>query len=168
MICKLPPKLADLVQSIRGESVFHRCCDSLEFWNQIPYQLDDLKIWHTPAETLAQGHAVCHDYAVGNYFTLGASGIPWENMAVCVVRLTDGEMHAVLHAEDSSDAYILDNRHDSVRSLDDCDDLTPLYGLNHKELIIFNHDWTTLAVRKPEQDSDWTDLMSRIAKEGGA
>lgn len=166
---KSTSQIDSVMTSSAGESLYHQCCDVHAFGNSIPYVLtSDLSTWHTPLETMTVGHAVCHDYAVLKYFMLLGMGIPAEQLSIVTVAVTGiALMHVVLQVvdEDSGSVYILDNRRESVTEQDFCSDLTPIFGINHKELVTYKNDWTVAAVRKADQDSEWVNLLVRIAKE---
>jgi predicted transglutaminase-like cysteine proteinase len=69
------------------------------------------EFWTLPGE----GTGDCEDYVLLKRKTLHAHGIPLSNLLITVVRLKDGEGHAVLTVRTGDGDLILDNLNDDVK-----------------------------------------------------
>ncbi len=164
---KIPYSMQQLIDSIKSENLFHAACDSMSFWNAFQWEESPgWETWHTPAETITRQQGVCHDFAIGNYYTLLAYGIPESNLEVIGVRLSDDQMHMICTASDSSGEYVLDSRKQEAALLDDCrDEYQPIYGISGSKMYVYRPDWTVLAMEPSSNASLWVDLQSRMEKE---
>ncbi len=164
---KTPLPMQQLIDALSGEDLFHAACDSMAFWNAFQWEESPgWETWHTPAETIARDQGVCHDFAIGNYYTLIAHGIPESRLELIAVKLADGADHMICAASDTTGEYILDSLKQEAQLIDDCrDEYVPLYGISGSKMTVYDSEWGVLAMRPSSQSSQWVDLQARLAKE---
>jgi len=106
--------------------------------NRLTYTRDSVRYgrkdyWAKPSEMLA-GAGDCEDYALLKFASLQVLGINKSDMRVVVGQLTDGTPHAVLAVKLGNTEYILDNRQNDIRLIDNS--YIPKYSVN------LSHRWT--------------------------
>ena len=67
--------------------------------------------WTIPSD----GYGDCEDYALTKRQQLAKAGIPLGDLNIAIVKLWDGERHAVLTVSTELGDYVLDNLNDEVR-----------------------------------------------------
>jgi predicted transglutaminase-like cysteine proteinase len=67
--------------------------------------------WNIPND----GYGDCVDYALTKRRDLARAGIPLSDLNIAIVRLPDGELHAVLVVATVDGDYVLDNLHPRIR-----------------------------------------------------
>ncbi len=169
MLAKLPSEARTLLKIMKGESLFHKCCDVHEFWNGCPYVTDFRNYgvedyWATPME-LSENGGDCEDYAIAKYFTLAAAGVPVEQMFIVHVKRALDD-HMVLAVVDSGTTLILDNLREEVADVEFCGELEPIYAINHNGLFSIDPTWKFSLLRADLSNvSLWQELQHRIEKE---
>ncbi len=106
--------------------------------NRLTYTRDSVRYgrkdyWAKPSEMLA-GAGDCEDYALLKFASLQVLGINKGDMRIVVGQLTDGTPHAVLAVKLENTEYILDNRQNDIRLIDNS--YIPKYSVN------LSHRWT--------------------------
>ncbi len=130
----LGKELAPIFQEIATEVVVSKA-DPLIAMNvvnkainkSLPYQARNRE-WYGPTMLRMVLGGDCKDYVILKMAALHRAGVDMASMSVVVVKLADGQFHAVLNVEAGGKRWILDNRTPSVREVAQVEEYAPVFS----------------------------------------
>jgi len=136
------------------------------FNNRIRYDLDSnvwgvKEYWATPDELIEKGVGDCDDYALAKYFILKDVGLGRVLKLVYGRLLTTSEPPLFL-LYDGPQSLVLDNKIDSILTLQERSDLLPILGFNHVGLWTFHRGTWELLTTNSKRLVQWRELLRRL------
>lgn len=139
-----------------------------QFFDKIPYVLDQDDYWMTPLELIEKNKGDCEDFAIAKYFTLKAMGVNEERLRITYVKAIKLNLpHMVLtyYPTVDSDPLVLDILTKEILPSSQRTDLIPVYSFNADSLWLAQQRGLGQYVGSAKRLSKWQELQRRMSQQ---